>query len=122
MKPTLTEDQPIFLQIAELLEDEIIQGHLPEGEQAPSTNQLAAFYRINPATVLKGINLLVDEGILVKRRGIGMFVAEGARRKLTEKRKASFFRDKVAALLDEAKKIGISPEEVIAMIREGQRP
>lgn len=117
----LRDDQPLFLQIARLLEDDIIQGHLREGDQAPSTNQLAAFYRINPATVLKGINLLVDEGILVKRRGIGMFVAEDARRKLTEKRKAAFFRDKVTALVEEARKLGISPDEIIAMIKEGNR-
>lgn len=120
MKHSLDEDKPIFNQIYQMIEDEIIQGRLLEGDQAPSTNQLAAFYRINPATVLKGINLLVDEGILFKKRGIGMFVAEGARQQLVEKRKSVFYRDKVTALLEEAAKLGISSEELIAMIKEAK--
>ena len=120
MKHMLDEDKPLFNQICQMIEDEIIRGRLREGEQAPSTNQLAAFYRINPATVMKGINLLVDEGILYKKRGIGMFVADGAKQRLMENRKAIFFQEKVAALLNEAEKLGISSAEVIAMIK-GER-
>ena len=117
MRHSLNEETPIFNQICQMIEDEIIRGHLPEGEQAPSTNQLAAFYRINPATVMKGINLLVDEEILYKKRGIGMFVAEGAKRRLMDKRKTLFYQDKVTALLEEADKLGISSEEIINMIK-----
>ena len=76
----LDEGTPIFSQIAERLSDEIAEGTLPDGERVPSTNELAAYYRINPATAAKGINILIDDGLLEKRRGIGMFVAAGARR------------------------------------------
>ena len=75
----IEEGRALFLQIAESVEDSIIDGSLPEEGQAPSTNELAAFYRINPATAAKGVNMLVDKGVLYKRRGIGMFVAPGAR-------------------------------------------
>ena len=77
--PPLDEGTPLFVQIAEQLADDIVDGVLAEGARAPSTNELAAFYRINPATAAKGINMLVDEAVLEKRRGIGMFVAAGAR-------------------------------------------
>ena len=76
----MDEDRPIFLQIAEQIENDIIAGQLAEETQVPSTNEFAAFHRINPATAAKGVNLLVDDGILYKKRGIGMFVAEGAAR------------------------------------------
>ena len=80
--PGLDEGMPLFVQIAEQLADDIVDGVLAEGARVPSTNELAAFYRINPATAAKGINLLVDDGVLEKRRGIGMFVAAGAREQL----------------------------------------
>lgn len=80
--PALDDGTPLFVQIAEQLADDIVDGVLAEGARVPSTNELAAFYRINPATAAKGINLLVDEGVLEKRRGIGMFVAAGAQEQL----------------------------------------
>src|SRR3712207_9011030 len=70
---------PIFRQIAVQLEDAIVDGSLGEESQAPSSNELAAFHRINPATAAKGLNQLVSDGVLYKRRGVGMFVATGAR-------------------------------------------
>ena len=73
----MDEVRPIFQQIAEQIENDIIAGALPEETQVPSTNEFAAFHRINPATAGKGVNLLVDAGILYKKRGIGMFVADG---------------------------------------------
>ena len=76
----LDEGAPIFVQIAERLAEEIADGGLAEGERVPSTNELAAFYRINPATAAKGISMLTDDGLVEKRRGIGMFVAAGAGR------------------------------------------
>ena len=78
----MDEGRPIFLQIAEQIENSIIDGSLAEETQVPSTNELAAFHRINPATAAKGVNQLVDDGILYKKRGIGMFVSAGARAKL----------------------------------------
>ena len=74
----IEEGRALFLQIAESIEDQIVDGSLAEESQAPSTNELAAFYRINPATAAKGVSMLVDQGVLYKRRGIGMFVAAGS--------------------------------------------
>lgn len=85
--------EPIYLQIADHLRRQILDGTVTEGDQVMSTTQFATTYRINPATAAKGLGLLVDEGLLVKRRGLGMFVADGARERLT--------RDETAAYLDE---------------------
>lgn len=115
----MDDSRPIFVQIAERIEDDIIAGSLPEESQVPSTNQFAAFYQINPATAAKGVNLLVDEGILYKKRGIGMFVATGARSKLVEKRKEQFFEQYVVAIVREAKKLGITVDQLTDMIRKG---
>src|SRR5690606_35964929 len=109
-------DKPIYVQVREKIEDQIINRQLQEGDQAPSTNQLVNFYKINHATVSKGVNQLVDEGILYKKRGIGMFVAEGAREKLIQKRKESFMEDYVVKLVQEAEKLGITEEEMVDLI------
>jgi len=115
------ESRPIFQQIAELIENDIIAGALPEETQVPSTNEFAAFHRINPATAGKGVNLLVDAGILYKRRGIGMFVAPGARARLVAARRDQFRAQYVEPLLVEAEKLGISPQQLARMIEEGTR-
>ena len=117
MSKLFDENKPIFQQVREKIEDQIINGQLKEGEQAPSTNQLVDFYKINHITVLKGINQLVEEGILFKKRGIGMFVAAGAKEKLISARKGSFIKDYVAPLVEEADKLRIPTEEVIEMIK-----
>lgn len=115
------QDKPIYLQIREKIEDQIVNKQLKEGEQAPSTNQLVSFYKINHATVSKGVNQLVEEGILYKKRGIGMFVAEGAREKLVQKRKEAFLDHFVVGLVQEAEKLGISTEELFDLIKKVQR-
>jgi GntR family transcriptional regulator len=84
----LDEGAPLFIQVAQQLSAEIADGGLAEGERVPSSNELAAYYRINPATAAKGISMLTDEGLLEKRRGIGMFVAAGARQRLLEQRRS----------------------------------
>ena len=112
----INENKPIFIQVAEEIEDKIITGIIREGEQVPSTNQFASFYRINPATAAKGINLLVDEGILFKQRGVGMFVAEGAKQSLSVKRRTLFYKQFIEPMLSEARKINLSKEEVLQMI------
>ena len=114
----LDEDTPLFAQIAERLAEEIADGGLAEGERVPSMNELAGFYRINPATAAKGINLLADDGLLEKRRGIGMFVAAGARTRLLAQRRQQFAERFVEPLVAEAGRLGIDADELAAMIRE----
>jgi GntR family transcriptional regulator len=114
----LDEGVPLFVQIAEQLADEIADGTLAEGERVPSTNELAAFYRINPATAAKGISMLTDEGLLEKRRGIGMFVAAGARERLLGDRRKQFAERYVDPLVTEAGRLGIGADELIGLIRE----
>ncbi|WP_232668678.1 GntR family transcriptional regulator [Pseudonocardia sp. TRM90224] len=110
------DGRPLFLQIAEQIEGSIVDGSLPEEAQVPSTNELAAFHRINPATAAKGVNQLVADGILYKRRGIGMFVAAGARSVLLERRREEFAQLFVAPLLEEARKLGIDTEQIKKMV------
>lgn len=112
------KDKPIYQQIREKIEDQIVNRQLLEEEQAPSTNQLVSFYKINHATVSKGINQLVEEGILYKKRGIGMFVAIGAREKLMKKRKEAFVDQFIVSLIEEAKKLEISEQEIIEYIKQ----
>ncbi|SMG09573.1 DNA-binding transcriptional regulator YhcF, GntR family [Agreia pratensis] len=114
----MDDSRPIFVQIAELIENEIIAGALPEETQVPSTNEFAAFHRINPATAGKGVNVLVDDGILYKKRGIGMFVASGARERLVAKRRDQFQNEFIAPLIVEAEKLGIRETQLIDMIRK----
>ncbi|MBY0098317.1 GntR family transcriptional regulator [Mesobacillus maritimus] len=117
MKNSLAQDKPIYMQIRERIEDQILNDQLKEGEQAPSTNQLVNFYKINHVTVSKGVNQLVDEGILFKKRGIGMFVAQGAKEKLIQQRKKSFVEDYVVKLVQEADKLGITEDEIYSFIK-----
>ena len=113
------QDKPIFNQIAEGIEDGILTGAFPEESQIPSITEFSVNYKINPATALKGINLLVDENIIYKKRGVGMFVAEGAVQKLRKKRQDQFYTNYISSLIDEARRLGISSEDVIAMIERG---
>ena len=114
----LDEGTPLFVQVADRLGGQIADGGLAEGARVPSTNELAAFYRINPATAAKGINVLADDGLLEKRRGIGMFVATGARQRLLARRRAEFTQRYVEPLLTEAARLGIGADDLFAMIKE----
>jgi DNA-binding transcriptional regulator YhcF (GntR family) len=116
--PGLDEGGPLFAQVAERLAREIADGGLAEGARVPSSNELAAFYRINPATAAKGINVLADDGLLEKQRGIGMFVATGARQRLLARRHAEFSERYVQPLLTEATRLGMDTDELIAMIKD----
>ena len=118
MNERLTDRKSIYLQIGEMIETDILRGILLEEEQVPSTNELARLYTINPATAAKGVNLLVDSGILYKKRGIGMFVARGARETILEMRRKAFAADHIAPLLAEARSLGLTREELINMIKE----
>lgn len=107
---------PIYLQIANGIKDDVLSGTLKEDEQIMSTNQYAAFYQINPATAAKGFAALVDEGVLYKKRGIGMFVSPDARAKLLDGRRERFFTDVVEPMLAEARMIGIPIDEIVRHI------
>ena len=115
--PALDEGTPLFVQIAGQLADDIVDGQLAEGARVPSTNELAAFYRINPATAAKGINMLVDDGVLEKRRGIGMFVAAGAREQLLAMRRKLFAEQYVDPLVAEANRLGIDSDTLLSLVR-----
>ncbi|MBU3829827.1 MAG: GntR family transcriptional regulator [Candidatus Limosilactobacillus merdavium] len=114
------ESTPLYQQIASQLEEMIFTGGFDEGSQVPSTTQLSQQLHINPATVLKGMNLLVDEGLIEKHRGRGMFVRTGARQKIMEQRKESFYKDYVKSLLIEAHKLGINRQHLIELIERGE--
>lgn len=120
MNEILTQEKSIYIQIKEMIENDILRNILLEEERVPSTNELAKLYAINPATAAKGINILVDEGILYKKRGIGMFVVTGAKKQIMEKRKKNFYNDYVKSLMAEADSLGISRQELIAMIQEAE--
>lgn len=113
----IDDSKPLFLQIAESVEDAIIDGSLEPETQAPSTNELAAFHRINPATAAKGIAMLTEKGVLYKRRGIGMFVAADARDRLLQDRRADFTERFVKPLLAEARTLGLTPTDIEQLIR-----
>ncbi len=112
------DHSPIYRQIAEQIKRDILHGVLAEEEQVMSTNQYAAFYRINPATAAKAFQGLVDEGLLYKKRGIGMFVHEGAREALVSQHRERFFIEVLAPVVDEARTIGIPMTEIVARLRE----
>lgn len=108
---------PIYLQIAERVKDDILSGALAEDSQVMSTNQYAAAYRINPATAAKGLRELLDEEVIYKRRGIGMFVSPDARAKLRKRHRERFFTDVVDPMISEARTIGIPLSDVVDHIR-----
>ena len=108
--------RPIFLQLAEMLEEGIISGAYPEEGQIPSITEFSATLKINPATALKGINLLVDEGLVYKKRGVGMFVATGARDALLQKRQESFYTDRVRPVAREASSLGLTLPELTRLV------
>ena len=120
MNEILTQEKSIYLQIKEMIEDDILRDVLLEEERVPSTNELARLYAINPATAAKGVNLLVDEGILYKKRGIGMFVATGAKAQIQGKRREQFYDNYVKSLMAEAMSLGITKKELVAMILDAK--
>jgi len=120
LRVTFDNEKSIYIQIAEAIKDDILKDIMEEETQIPSTTQMAVTYRINPATAAKGVNLLVDEGIIYKKRGIGMFVVSGAKEAIRETRKKEFYDSYIAAMLDEARKLGISTRDIIKMIESGE--
>lgn len=113
--------EPLFRQVANQLGEAIVAGTYREGDQVPSTTEISTAYRINPATVLKGMNLLVEQGLLEKRRGLGMFVTAGAQRRAKDARRGEFLAESVPRFIGEAKRLGIAADELAAIITKGYR-
>lgn len=107
---------PIYVQIAEWIETEILQGELKEHDKVYSQYQLAEMFNINPATAAKGLNVLADENILYKKRGLGMFVSTGAEEIIREKRKNVTLKKLVKDLVIEANRLQIKKEELLAIL------
>ncbi|CEN27369.1 MAG: GntR family transcriptional regulator [Lactococcus sp.] len=110
---------PLFEQVAEQIEAAILSGAFPELSQIPSTTEISKQFQINPATVLKGMNLLVDKQIIEKKRGIGVFVKQGAKQIIQEEKRTYFFTQEISQLVVEAKRLDISLAELIAQIESG---
>lgn len=117
MQGTLNDQALIYLQIAQMVENDILRGVYQAEEQVPSTNALAKSLNINPATAAKGLNLLVSEDILYKKRGLGMFVSAGAADKVRAKRRDAFYDGYVKPLVKEGRSLGLDPGEMEAMVR-----
>lgn len=111
------------MQIADLIEDQILNGVLDEDDQVYSTNELATLLKVNPATARKGLTILVDKNVLYKKRGLGMFVKEGARAMIRQSRLDDFVSTYVSQLLKEGEKLGVDKEAIVKMIlsyKEGE--
>lgn len=120
MNEFLTQEKSIYIQISEMIENDILRNVIEEEERVPSTNELAKLYMINPATAAKGINILVDSGVLYKKRGIGMFVSTGAKSLIMKRRKEEFYGNYVKKLMEEAFSLGITKEELLQMISNAE--
>ena len=113
---------PIYRQIADQIKEDVVRGVLADDAQVMSTNQYAASFRINPATAAKAFQELIDEGVLYKQRGVGMFVQPGAREKLLADRRKRFFEDVVDPVAEQATVLGIPMEDVVKRFKDrGQR-
>ena len=119
MQPTFSQQKPLFQSIAEWLEDAILSDIYKEGQQVPSITEISMQYNLNPATALKGVNLLVDNGLLYKKRGMGMFVSQGAHTKLMQRRQEQFYADYIEPLIHEARRLKINKNDLQSMIERG---
>ena len=120
MNLDFSSEIPIYIQIAQSIKDGILNGVFKEDEAIPSTTEISVRFKINPATVAKGFNLLVEDGIIYKKRGVGMFVSSGSKEVLIQKRKDSFYSNYVVSLIEEAKKLNISIDDIVEMIKKGE--
>lgn len=119
MRFNFNSTEPLYLQVANQIEEAIFTQVFRENEQIPSTTEISQNFHINPATILKGMNILVDANLLEKRRGLGMFVKPGAYELLLRKRQEAFYQEYVVKLIKEAKKLNMKPEEISALIVRG---
>ena len=115
----MEEERPIFLQLADQLEDGILSGAYTEDGQVPSITEFSVAGKINPATALKGINRLVEDGLLYKKRRVGMFVSPGARETLRQRRRERFFEEYIRRAVSEARRLELTDGEILAMMKRG---
>lgn len=120
MTLNFNSEVPIYLQIAGSIEDDILKGIFEEETQIPSTTEISLNYKVNPATVAKGYSLLTDSGIIYKKRGVGMFVCEGAKENLLQKRRSNFYETYIVSLLEEARRLNIGIDDIISMLERGK--
>ncbi|MDR2572606.1 MAG: GntR family transcriptional regulator [Oscillospiraceae bacterium] len=113
----MNENQPIFQQIIDMIESDIITGVYQTGDLIISTTQISKVYSVNPTTAVKAIGKMTDAGILYKKRGIGMCVAEGAKEKISAQRRKVFFDNTIDAVVTESKTLGISMDELIEALK-----
>lgn len=112
------QKSPIYIQIGEWLENQIIDGELEADEKVYSQYQLAEIFNVNPATAGKGITILFEENLLYKKRGLGMFVEASAKEKILEKRRTYFLHEKIEKLVVEAKRLNVSEQQLINMMKK----
>ncbi|WP_430708751.1 GntR family transcriptional regulator [Paenalkalicoccus suaedae] len=110
--------KPIYIQIAEWLEGQIMSEELVEEGKMYSQYQLADMFTVNPATAGKGLSLLLDQGILFKKRGLGMFISIGAKELIIQKRRTEVLPQKMKEVIRDAKSLHVTEEELIDMLRK----
>lgn len=118
---TFSGDKPLYVQIAQQLEDAVFTGAYQEETQIPSTTELSVSLQMNPATVLKGMNILVDGNIIYKKRGLGMYVCTGAVERIRQKRQENFFDSFITPLVSEAKKLGLDEAQIKNLVERGYK-
>ena len=118
MNYKFSNDRPIFIQLSEYIEADILSGVFAEESPLPSTTELSVELKLNPATTLKGVNILVDQGLVEKKRGIGMFVIKGAREKILKKKRGAFNEEYLLPLISIAKNLGVNRDDLIKSIME----
>ncbi|WP_085013353.1 GntR family transcriptional regulator [Lentilactobacillus parabuchneri] len=121
MKFEFNSSEPIYRQVAEQIEDAVASGGFEEGQQIPSTTEISKEFHINPATVLKGMNIVVAKNLIEKRWGLGMFVQQGARQRILEEKRNSFFEEFVVNLVREARNLDISEDELLELVKRGYK-
>lgn len=119
MDPNWNDNQPIYRQLRDKVVDMILEGALKDGDSLPSVRSVAADYQLNPLTVMKGYQELVDEGLVEKRRGLGMFVRQGARKKLTQNERERFVQEEWPKVVQTIERLGLDPEELLQAAKKG---
>lgn len=117
MTISFDNETPIYLQVAQMIRDAIVAGDLPEGEAIPSVRQLSVEQGLNPQTVLNATHLLLDEVILEKRRGVGVFVREGARKSLLAAELKQFKGNDLPAMVKRAQLLGLSRSATLDLVK-----